>query len=272
MNYTGPLKKLASKFMNPIAYALAIGDQQVELNPVLGQHIEIEFLQEIFCIQCQRKTAKSFQQGYCYPCYKKLLDCNLCMIHPERCKHPQETCPDTWEHAHCTKEHIVYMANSSGLKVGITRDTQVPTRWIDQGAIQAIPLFKVKNRFQSGQIEVTLKKYITDKTNWRKMLHYQDSNSVDMQAAKSELLNNAQADLAELFSNNLDVEILDEGHTTLNYPILELPKKLTAVSLDKEPRVSGKLIGIKGQYLLFEDKVMNIRKHGGYRVSVTVGL
>lgn len=269
MNYQGPLKKLAAKFQDPIAYSLVLGEHKVELNSVLGMRFEMEYLAEIFCIQCQRKTNKSFQQGHCYPCYQKLLDCNLCIIHPERCKHPHEPCPDTWEHAHCTQEHIVYIAYASGLKVGITRHTQVPTRWIDQGAVHALPLFKVNNRQQSGLIEVALKKYMADKTNWRKMLQQQNEN-IDMQAAKEELLKNANDDLKEVF-DKFDVEILDQQQVSLSYPILDLPKKLTAISLDKENKISGKLVGIKGQYLLFEDKVINIRKHGGYHVAVRIG-
>lgn len=269
MNIIIPLKKLTSEFTQPISYSLVLGDEQVNLNPLIGSEIELTYLQEIFCIQCNRRTTKSFQQGYCYPCYKKLMDCNLCIIFPERCKHPHETCPDTWEHAHCTKDHIVYMANSSGLKVGITRHTQVPTRWIDQGATQAIPLFKVKDRSTSGRIEVVLKKYLNDKTNWRKMLNH-PVPLFDLTAAKEQLLTDARGDLDQFFAENPSCEFLDEPPVQLSYPILESPKKITAVSFEKESNISGKLMGIKGQYLLFENKVINIRKHGGYKVSLSM--
>lgn len=268
MNLVGPLKKLAAQYSHPIQYSLVVGKEQLDLNPLLDQHLQLTFLNEIYCVQCDRKTNKSFQQGYCYPCYLKLQECNLCIIFPERCKHPHEMCPDTWQHSHCTQDHIVYLANASGLKVGITRHTQIPTRWIDQGAIQAIPLFKVKNRYESGQIEVALKKYVADKTNWRKMLNH-DIPSFDMTEAKEELLLCAREELSILF-NQHNYESLTEKEIKLSYPFLDNPKKIKATTFDKETIVSGKLIGIKGQYLLFEDQVINIRKHSGYKVSVNI--
>lgn len=268
MKLIGPLKKLNSQLSDPISYAIVVGDQKVELNPLIGKHIELTYLKEIFCIQCHRKTNKSFQQGYCYPCYKKLLECNMCIIHPERCNHGQVPCPDSWQHAHCGQSHIVYMANSSGLKVGITRENQVFTRWIDQGAIQGIPLYKVNNRYDSGKIEVTLKKHIADKTNWRKMLSL-SIPTLDMQAAKKELLRTAAADLHELFRSGLVYDILNEQEVNLSYPILNLPKKIIASTFDKEPSVKGTLLGIKGQYLIFDDQVINIRKHAGYNISMS---
>lgn len=269
MNLIGPLRKLASKFADPIEYSLVMGDEQLPLNPLLGKTVTLSFLNQIYCIQCQRKTSKSFQQGYCYPCYQKLLDCNLCIIHPERCKHPYDPCPDTWEHQHCKQEHIVYIANSSGLKVGITRHTQIPTRWIDQGAVQAMPLFKVSNRHQSGLIEVCLKQYRADKTNWRKMLQH-SITSIDMKQARATLLNEASQDLAGLLESNPEMQLLDEPDIGLNYPVINFPIKLNAISLDKQTKVTGVLAGIKGQYLLFENEVINIRKHSGYQVTFQV--
>ncbi len=262
----GQIKKLVASYSknHPIEYYLPAGEGKIPLNPLIGSVISLEFLQEIICIQCSRITKKSFQQGYCYPCYRKLMDCNLCMIHPERCKYPQENCPDTWEHQHCKQDHIVYLANSSGIKVGITRLTQTPTRWIDQGAIQAITLFKVSNRQQSGVLEVILKKYVTDKTNWRKMLT-KDLTFFDMITVKRDLLERTHHEIYSL-SQQMNIEKLEEETLSLTYPILNYPEKLNALSLDKEPFIHGKLIGIKGQYLLLNNGVINIRKHAGYKI------
>lgn len=266
---SGPLRKLIGILNEPINYFLPIGEHKIALNELIGEMISIDFLQEIACIQCNRKTAKSFQQGYCYPCYRKLLECNLCLIHPEKCNYPKIDCPDTWEHEHCKQEHIVYLANSSGLKVGITRLSQIPTRWIDQGASQAIPLFKVNNRFHSGLVEVLFKKYIADKTNWRKMLG-RDLDSYNMISVKAKLLQQAQPDLLLLASEYSEIESINDQATNLTYPISDYPMKLHNLTLDKEPKFSGKLLGIKGQYLLFDKGVMNIRKHNGYNVSFAV--
>lgn len=264
----GSIKKLYGQLNSPIDYSLPLGEEKIPLNDLIGKKISLRFEQEIYCIQCARKTTKSFQQGYCYPCYRKLMDCNLCIIHPERCNFPKKDCPDTWEHAHCKEEQIVYLANSSGLKVGITRASQIPTRWIDQGACQAIPLFKVRNRYEAGVIEVSLKGYIADKTNWRKMLS-DNLNTYDMNVAKAELMQQADSVLHHLYSAYQGIKPLNEEALTLTYPINEYPQKLTLLSFDKNPFVSGILLGIKGQYLLLNLGIINIRKHAGYVVSMT---
>src|SRR5262249_7181745 len=155
------------------------------------------------------------------------------LIHPERCQHPAIPCPDTWEHAHCKQPHIVYLANASGPKVGITRLTQVPTRWIDQGAIQAVPLFKVANRYQSGQYEVLFKQYIADKTNWRKMLSHEVA-LLDMLSLKQTLLSEAGHALAKLHQEyQFDIEPISDPVVTLSYPIQNFPAKLNTISLDR---------------------------------------
>lgn len=267
---TGKLAKLTGELTNPINYTLSLGEEKINLNQLIGRDIAFNFLNKINCIQCDRLTSKSFQQGYCYPCYRKLLACNLCVIHPEKCNFPKVDCPDTWEHNHCKKEHIVYLANSSDLKVGITRATQVPVRWIDQGATQAIPLFKVENRYQSGVIEVKLKQFINDKTNWRVML----SNRIplyDMTIEKEKLLEKAKAALIELDNMDLALTKVTEPAIDLNYPIKQFPIKCRSINLDKENALNGKLVGVKGQYLLFEGgDVINIRKHAGYQVSLKI--
>lgn len=261
---TGNLRKLATQMDTPIHYSLSLCQTKIPLNPLIGKQISLQFLNEIQCVQCDRKTTKSFHQGHCYPCYKQLLECNLCVIHPEKCNYP--SCPDTWAHEHCGQDHIVYLANSSGLKVGITRSTQVPTRWIDQGAIQAIPLFKVTNRLQSGMFEVHLKQHVKDKTNWRQMLQ-EKIELLDMNFHKDDLLTKADIQLNDLLKQYQDVERLDLQPISLQYPIMSYPQKMTALGFEKTSDVKGKLLGIKGQYLLLENGVLNIRKYSGYKVK-----
>jgi hypothetical protein len=268
-NYEGPIRKLIGVFKSPIDYYFPIGEDKIYLNGLLGKKISLEFLGNIFCIHCNRKTSKSFQQGYCYPCYCKLLECNLCIIHPEKCNYPHTDCPDTWQHAHCKQEHIVYLANSSGLKIGITRLSQLPTRWIDQGASQAIALFKVANRYHSGILEVLFKQFVQDKTNWRKMLKG-SYEIVDMSNAKQNLLEKANEALIEVYKQHEGIELLQEEIHSFSYPILTHPQQCLALSLDKKQKVEGTLLGIKGQYLLLDSGVLNIRKHSGYSLSFGV--
>lgn len=263
----GILRKMRATLSSPIEYRIPLSNDEVKLTQQLGKSITLDFSGKIFCIQCERKITKSFQQGYCYPCYRRLLECNLCIIHPERCLVEQGKCPETdWAHAQCHQQHIIYLANTSGLKVGITRKTQTPTRWIDQGAVQAIPLFEVENRYRAGVLEVALKSFVNDKTNWRTMLK-NEAPVLDLTVERDRLLRVASEELAKFSGNFIQ---LDEKPISLTYPVTTYPEKITSLSLDKTPRLEAKLLGIKGQYLLLDSGVINLRKFGGYEVEVTV--
>lgn len=264
----GNLRKLNSELAAPIQYQLCLSEQTIALNDYLDQTISLTFTGNMHCIQCGRKINKSFQQGHCFPCLRRLQECNLCIIHPERCLVESGQCPvDDWAHAHCHQTHIIYLANSSGLKVGITRHTQVPTRWIDQGAVQALPIFSAKNRYQSGIMEVALKAFVNDRTNWRKMLK-NEVTPIDLTAARDQLFIEAKSKIDQVITEfNGDIAPLTETAIELDYPVLQYPEKITSLSLDKTPEVSGRLLGIKGQYLLLDSGVINIRKFGGYEVK-----
>ena len=170
---------------------------------------------------------------------------------------------------HCMREHFVYIANSSGLKVGITRSSQIPTRWIDQGASQALAIFKVRNRLHSGLLEVALAKHISDRTDWRKMLKG-SAEPVDMRAAAEDVLRAAKNDLASLKETQpgLEWQRLDEPPLSLSYPVARYPEKIVSLDFEKTATLAGRLNGIKGQYLLFDSGVLNVRKFGGYEVVV----
>ena len=230
----GGLRKMRAQLAPPIQYELVVGDQGACLNDYIGQSISIDYLHEIHCVQCGRKTNKSFQQGHCFPCMRKINECNNCIIHPERCLVEKGGCsPDNWWHSQCYGRHVVYLSNTSGLKIGITRESQVPTRWIDQGAMQAIPLFSTQNRYQAGIIEVAFKSFIADKTNWRTMLK-QDSVFVDMIEEKESLLARARSSVDGVLSKYADQITLleDVAVTELSYPVDLYPEKVSSLSLD----------------------------------------
>jgi len=192
------------------------------------------------------------------------------MIHPERCLVETGKCdPTDWAHEHCHQKHIVYLANTSGLKVGITRTKNNPSRWIDQGAIQALPIFETQNRYQAGIVEVAFKKFMEDKTNWRKMLR-ETAAPIDLFAARDENLSQSKHALQSILEKYTDVitEIHDNSVLKFSYPIQKYPEKLITLSFDQTPTISGVLQGIKGQYLLLACGVLNIRKFGGYEVNV----
>ena len=255
----------------PVTYYLALGASEICVNEKLGQRFNINYSGNIFCIECGRKTNKSFAQGYCFPCFKSLAECDMCIMRPETCHFSQGTCRDeTWALSHCMQDHYIYLANSSGIKVGITRGTQIPTRWIDQGASQAIPVFKVQNRYHSGLLEVALKKQVSDRTDWRKLLKG-SPEEMDMIAVRDEIIESACSDLEALRANHADLEWeqLDEHPIQLTYPVNNYPAKVSSLNLDKTPEVSGVLEGIKGQYLIFDNGVINIRKYAGYEVLIS---
>ena len=262
---------------DPVSYTLCLSghepadNQQVALNPYIGQRLRLRASGEIRCLHCQRRTKTSFNQGYCYPCFKKLAQCDRCIMSPELCHFDLGTCrePD-WGEQHCMQSHIVYLANSSGIKVGITRHSQIPTRWIDQGAIQALPIVEVSSRHLSGLVEVILKQWVSDRTNWRKMLKH-EVETIDLHAERDRLLQLAKAPLADLRQRypNGRVDLLaHEKIWDFAYPARQWPDKIKTYNLEKQPEIEGTLIGIKGQYLIFDTGCFNVRKHTSYEVSI----
>ncbi|OEY68027.1 DUF2797 domain-containing protein [Marinobacter sp. X15-166B] len=257
---------------HPVDYTLKIGDTRVPLNDLVGYALQLDFEGAIRCVHCDRVTKKSFNQGYCYPCFRKLAACDSCIMSPEKCHYHEGTCREPeWGETHCMTEHVVYLANSSGLKVGITRASQVPTRWIDQGAIAAIPMLRVATRQLSGLVEVACKEFVADRTNWRAMLRG-DAPELDLDAEKTALLARIQPRLAELRQAYGDDAIreVDEAGLSLSYPVEVWPEKVRTHNLDKTPSVTGVLQGIKGQYLLLDTGVINIRKYTAYQVRLQV--
>lgn len=270
--FTGTLRKMMVQPNHqqptaPADYYLVLGEEKVYLNPLLGQKISLSFSGIIQCIQCGRATRKSFQQGYCFVCLQRLMECNLCTIHPEKCRYYEGICqPGDWAHAHCHQPHVVYLANSSAVKVGITRQQQMVTRWLDQGATQGVPLLTVQNRSQAGQIEVMFKEHIADKTNWRAMLKA-DNSDQDLLGVRAELFPKVEACISQ-FSKAYPNDICWLPEATeiikLNYPVLEYPKKVQSLTVDKNTAFTATLLGMKGQYLILDSGVLSIRKWAGY--------
>jgi len=266
----GTLSKLKSSLVKPIEYQLPVGDKLIDLNPLIGKKLTLTHTGNIYCSNCEKKTKKSYSQGHCFVCMRKLASCDMCMMKPETCHHDQGTCREPqWGIDNCMIPHTVYLANTSGLKVGITR--QVPTRWVDQGATQALPIFTVQTRQQSGLVEIALAEFISDKTNWRNMLKGNNEN-IDLKEKAAELIPQIQTkldELAQLYGATA-ITKLDESIVELEFPVSEFPTKISSFNFDKNPEVSGILKGIKGQYLIFDNGVINIRKFNSYEVEVEV--
>jgi hypothetical protein len=264
MTYEGVLTKMQTEFGNPIQYYLVFENSFLNVNQLLGKDLEINFV-GFQCLNCGKKK-KIFRQGFCYDCFYSSPAVGDWIMKPElSTAHLGIEDRDLgYEQKVQLQPHIVYLALSSEVKVGVTRKSQMPTRWIDQGATQAIAIVEVPNRYLAGITEVALKNHYADKTNWRKML----TNAVEQTDLVAERLN---------VENLIPKEVQEYFYSQksdlyeMHYPVLEYPIKVNSLSLDKTPSFKGKLTGIKGQYLLFENGIVfNIRSSEGYVVQINV--
>ncbi len=263
MEYQGNIRKMSARLSGVIEYQLPVGKHIIDMNAFIGKEITLEYQGEINCIRCGRKTSKSFAQGYCYPCFTTAPETEECVLRPELCRAHEGISRDMeYARGHCLIEHIVYISHTSGLKVGVTRNTQIPTRWIDQGATMAVEVARTPNRYTAGLLEVALKAHMNDKTNWRKMLSGDFQSGYDLLEERRMLREWVPDELSSYLS---DSEVI----TKLFYPVSHYPDKIKSLNFDKDPLVRGILKGIKGQYLMFDGgQVINIRKFGGYLLKV----
>ncbi len=263
MQTEGNIRKMRTELANPVKYFLPIGENEIDMNELIGKEIKLNFTGQINCIKCGKRTKTSFQQGFCYNCLQTAPEASETVLRPELSKSQFGIARDLeWAKKHDLIDHVVYLAVSSEIKVGVTRSHQIPTRWIDQGASYAIKLATTPNRHIAGVIEVFLKKYFTDKTNWRAMLKNEVAKNIDLAAEKQDAVKLLPAELQKYTETNNEI-------THIEYPVLQFPQKIKSVGFDKLPTIEGVLTGIKGQYLIFEnDTVLNIRKHNGYYLKI----
>ncbi len=269
--FQGVLRKMASHWQEPVQYSLLLDEQRVPLNALLGKSLTLSFSGQIFCLHCGKKTNKSYGQGYCYPHFMSLAQNDSCIMSPEKCHWQQGTCREPeWGDAFCRQSHYVYLANASGLKVGITRMTQLPTRWIDQGAAQAMVIARVSERRLAGELEVLLAQQVSDKTNWRRMLAG-EPEPLDLAAERDRLYQQLQAQIEALLAQYGPASmewILHAELQNIHYPVEHYPAVSKSINPDKQREVSGRLLGVKGQYLILDTGVINIRRCGGYQAHL----
>lgn len=268
MIVSGHIRKMRSDLLDEVNYRLPLYNnlepaEEVEMNALVGKDIVIRYDGLINCVVTGKKIKKVYGEGMSYDAFRSSPLAVESIIRPELSQaHLGIGLRDlAWEQEHHVKPHYVYLSLTSGVKVGVTRNTQIPTRWIDQGAVKAIILAETPYRQAAGLIEVALKDYVADKTNWRNML----KNNV----GEADLLEEKES-LGALMPEELqDFYYEDDTITEISYPVLQYPEKVTSMKLDKVPLIEKKLIGIKGQYLMFEDNtVMNLRSHAGYRITI----
>jgi hypothetical protein len=265
MKYTSQLSKMRVELTNPVSYWLKTNKGEVLMNDFIGKQIDFKFEGSINCSVCDRAIKKVFGQGFCYPCFMNAPENSECIIRPELCLgHEGKGRDPEWEAKYHVQDHTVYLALTSGVKVGITRGGNEHNRWIDQGAWKTIMLAEAPDRYTSGLIEVALKEFVSDKTNWQRMLKDERKEDVDLLEVKDELIENLPEELQDFISD-------DDTITEIIFPVEEYPLKVKSLNFDKTPELGGKLVGIRAQYLIFEGgQVINIRKFGGYHVEFSV--
>lgn len=263
MKAVGKLEKMPVEPSEPVVYTLTLGETPVVMNDLIGSEISLRFTGEIRCIRCDRKTDKAFGQGFCYPCFRDAPENAECIVRPELCRgHLGEGRDPAWEEEHHNQPHAVYLALTSAVKVGVTRWTQVPTRWIDQGAAAALVVARTPYRQLAGEIEVASKELFTDRTNWQRMLKDERLEGADLTAERERFIEALPSHLKEYALT--DAEVLE-----ISYPVTEPPAKVKSVNLDKEPILTDVLAGVRGQYLIFSDqRVINIRRYSGYIIEL----
>jgi len=262
--HKGNLRKMETEIINDsVNYTLLIGDEKIALNDKIGSQIKIEYLEQINCIHCGKKTKTSYAQGFCYKCFTTLPQTDRNIVSPELdMAHLGISRDMEWAKKVSLTKHYVYLANTGEIKVGVTRQSQIPTRWIDQGADSAIIIAETPNRHIAGTLEIYLKRFFSDKTKWKNMLSQKNEN-IDILAEKERAFKLVHPEFKQYFVDNSTV-------TNLNFPIKEYPEHiLQNINIEKSKKYKGVLKGIKGQYLIFESgDVLNIRKHGGFLVNI----
>ncbi|MDG1811706.1 MAG: DUF2797 domain-containing protein [Polaribacter sp.] len=263
MKYQGVLKKMPTENLETIQYYLEMDADFLNMNQLLGKNVEISF-ENYECLNCHLNK-EIFRQGFCKSCFFETPNAGDWIMRPElSTAHLGIEDRDlAYEKQVQLKPHIVYLANSSNVKVGVTRKQQVPTRWIDQGAHEAIEIVEVPNRYLAGITEVALKEHVADKTNWRKMLK-NDIVDESLETWRDKLKQYIPEEAKPYFLEN-------NSETHLNFPVNKYPEKPKSLNLKKELKYTGKLVGIKGQYLIFEDQtVFNVRANEGLVVNLNI--
>ena len=263
MLYEGVLRKMQTENGNPIQYFLVFDTDFLNMNQALDKELQIDFI-KFQCLNCGQDKP-IYRQGFCKSCFYETPSAGDWIMKPElSTAHLDKEDRDLdYEKKVQLQPHIVYLANSSNVKVGVTRKSQVPTRWIDQGAHEAIEIVEVPNRYLAGITEVALKDHVSDKTSWQKMLK-NDIEDLDLTEWRAKLQPYIPEEAAQYF-------IEDNTETNLEFPVLQYPEKVKSLNLTKTPSYRGILKGIKGQYLIFEDNtVFNIRGSEGYYIGIDI--
>ncbi len=260
----GDLLKMRSEVNDEqVNYFLNLKDNSILINDLIGKEIILKHTGVIHCIKCGKVTKKSFAQGFCYNCMQTAPETEECVLRPNLCKAHLGVARDMeYAKEHCLRPHFVYLSNTGDVKVGVTRQSQIPTRWIDQGATSAVKICKTPNRHMAGLIEIHLGQHFTDKTHWRRMVSDQVDSSINMTEHREKAISLLNPEMLPFVCE-------DDKVYQFNYPVQKYPLIPKSLNFDSQPEIKGILTGIKGQYIMLNNEmVFNIRRHNGYEVEL----
>jgi hypothetical protein len=266
---SGILGKLEIQEGQPARYTLVLGEQRVALNPLLGRQVRLTWAGLIQCTACGRKIRRSFQNGTCFPCFSTRADCDRCILQPQLCHYKNGSCRnDFFAKSHCLRPHFLYLAETSGLKVGVTRQAATPTRWLDQGACQALPILRLGERHAAGLLEREFARLIPDRTQWKTMLQRRvdPGQLLDLPSLRDQLLSRLSEEIrtvTQQFPPGWVEELPQEGTRFFHYPG-DLPGAWRSFKPNQDAPIGGRLLGMKGQYLLFDEGVFHVRRFEGH--------
>jgi hypothetical protein len=268
MIFSGNIRKMRTSLNDQVEYVLPLHNNLqknhfISMNQFIGSTLNISFKGLINCVVTGRKIHKTYGEGMCYDAWKNSPMAVESIIRPELSRIHEGVAlrDEKWERENHLQPHYVYLTKTGGIKVGVTRATNLPYRWIDQGAVEGLVIAETPYRQAAGLIEIALKKFISDKTNWRKML---TNDLVD------DLLVDVRDELIDKIPTELKQYVVKKEMLKIPFPVIEYPQKVTSMKLDKIPEIEMKLMGIKGQYLIFEQgKVINLRSHTGYYINLS---
>jgi hypothetical protein len=252
------------KTQQTVQYYLNLSSELIHMNALIGKELQLIFQHKITCF-CGKEVDRVFRQNFCFDCFQTKPEAGEAIFFPEKSKAHLgiEDRDLEYERQYQLQDHVVYLANSGGLKVGVTRKSARFQRWIDQGAHAAIVLAETSNRYEAGIMESYLKGHLADKTDWRNMLSKGDPD-IDLVSEKQRIADLLSDDLKGFLSANDEI-------TTMNYPVTDYPDKVKSQTFKKTDEISGELGGIRGQYLIFSDgSVFNVRSHEGHHVQIHV--
>lgn len=264
MEFVSTLTKMPAYIKDKVHYLLPTEEDFIKMDYLIGRQVSVEFLDQKFCDACGNQFADLYRMGFCKECFFSSPLAGESIIRPElsRAHEGVEDRDLTFEKSYQMQPHIVYLANSGGLKVGVTRASQMQNRWIDQGASRAIVFARTTNRYEAGLIEVAMKDHLADKTAWQRMLKNEDPE-IDLAEQKNSVAPKLKTELSHFLEK-------DNTVYTMDYPVLHYPVKVKGINLDKDKKISATLQGIRGQYLIFEGgAALNVRGHTGYRVRIS---